>query len=52
MWHEKISTTGKVPISRVNEVLARMRRRGSLSQTQYDQARAEKLRVVPPQPKG
>ena len=52
MWHEKISTTGKVPISRVNEVLARMRLRGSLSQTQYDQARAEKLRVVPPQPKG
>ena len=52
MWHEKISTTGKVPISRVNEVLARMRRRGSLSQTQYDQARAEKLRVVPPQPEG
>ena len=48
MWHKRISQTQRVPISRVNEVLNRMRRRGILSARQHKRAIQEKLRVVPP----
>ena len=48
MWHRRISESGRVPISRVNGVLDRMRRRGSLTKAQHRRARAETLRVVPP----
>jgi len=48
MWHRRISESGRVPITRVNGVLDRMRRRGSLTKSQHRRARAETLRVVPP----
>ncbi len=48
MWHKRISESGRVPISRVNGVLDRMRRRGSIGQSKYRRARSETLRVVPP----
>jgi hypothetical protein len=51
MWHARIRETGRVPVSRVNAVLDRMRRRGSLSATQHAAARAEILRVVLPAPR-
>ena len=48
MWHQRITDTGRVPRTRVNAVLDRMRRRGSLSHASHAEARAEILRVVPP----
>ena len=48
MWHRRLSSGGPVPHARVNAVLDRMRRRGSLSRTDHAEARAEDLRVVPP----
>ncbi len=48
MWHQRITDTGRVPRTRVNAVLDRMRRRGSLSHASHADARAETLRVVPP----
>ena len=50
MWHRRISESGKAPRARVNGVLDRMRRRGSLSHAGHAEARAETLRVVPPAP--
>ena len=47
MWHKRISETNKVPIQRVNEVLNRMRIRGTLSKAQHRQAIQERLRVPP-----
>jgi hypothetical protein len=48
MWHKRITKTKRVPIKRVNEVLNRMRRRGTLSASQHRRAIQERLRVVPP----
>ena len=48
MWHQRISETKRVPIQRVNEVLNRMRIRGSLSRAEHKRAIQERLRVVPP----
>jgi len=48
MWHRRITATGRAPISRVNGVLDRMRRRGSLSKSEHRRARSESLRIVPP----
>ena len=48
MWHKRISETKRVPIQRVNEVLNRMRIRGSIGPSQHQQAIRERLRVVPP----
>jgi len=48
MWHKRITKTKKVPIQRVNEVLNRMRRRGTLSAAEHRRAIQERLRVVPP----
>lgn len=48
MWHKRITKTKRVPIKRVNEVLNRMRRRGTLSAAQHRRAIQERLRVVPP----
>ena len=48
MWHQRISETKRVPVQRVNEVLNRMRRRGTLSGAQHRRALQERLRVVPP----
>ena len=50
MWHGRITESGKAPRARVNGVLDRMRRRGSLSHAGHAEARAEALRVVPPAP--
>jgi monofunctional biosynthetic peptidoglycan transglycosylase len=50
MWHRRIAETGRVPVSRVDGVLDRMRRRGSLSKAEHRKARNETLRVVPPAP--
>jgi hypothetical protein len=48
MWHRKISQTGRPPVARVNGVLDRMRRRGSLSAAEHAKAKAETLRIIPP----
>ena len=48
MWHQRITDSGRVPRTRVNGVLDRMRRRGSLSHADHALATAETLRVVPP----
>ena len=48
MWHQRIAESGRAPRSRVNGVLDRMRRRGSLSHSSHAEARAETLRLVPP----
>jgi len=48
MWHKRISKTKEVPIRRVNEVLNRMRIRGTLSVGEHRRAIQERLRVVPP----
>ena len=50
MWHERIADSGRAPRARVNGVLDRMRRRGSLSHAGHAEATAETLRVVPPAP--
>ena len=48
MWHQHIRETNRVPIKRVNEVLNRMRIRGTISAAQHRKAIQERLRVVPP----
>ena len=50
MWHQRITESGRAPRARVNGVLDRMRRRGSLSHAGHALASAETLRVVPPEP--
>ena len=50
MWHQRITESGRAPRARVNGVLDRMRRRGSLSHADHALASAETLRVVPPEP--
>ena len=48
MWHKRISETNRPPIQRVNEVLNRMRIRGTLDVSQHRRSIQERLRVVPP----
>jgi len=48
MWHRRITESGRAPVSRVNGVLDRMRRRGSLSKSEHRRARSDTLRIVPP----
>ena len=48
MWHKQIGETNRPPIQRVNEVLNRMRIRGTLGVAVHRRSIQERLRVVPP----